>query len=108
MNASSKIQIAVPPEPPVLSVGGAQVDGLQLQWSSKMNGGSAIMGYVVNYKRDYGDWEELQIESNVESHLLRGLWCGTHYQLYVTAYNRIGTGLPSDIVSSTTKGSSNS
>lgn len=61
-------------------------------------------GYVINYKRDYGDWEELQIESNVESHVLRGLWCGTHYQLYVTAYNRIGTGLPSDIVSAHTKG----
>ncbi|XP_059483764.1 cell adhesion molecule Dscam2 [Neocloeon triangulifer] len=99
------VKVRVPPEPPVLSVVGAQVDGLQLQWSSKKNGGSAILGYVVNYKRDYGDWEELQIESNVESHLLRGLWCGTHYQLYVTAYNRIGTGLPSDIVSATTKGS---
>ncbi|XP_065344124.1 cell adhesion molecule Dscam1 isoform X3 [Cloeon dipterum] len=102
---SYHVKVRVPPEPPVLAVVGAQADGLQLQWSSKKNGGSAVLGYVVNYKRDYGDWEELQIESNVETHLLKGLWCGTHYQLYVTAYNRIGTGLPSDIVSATTKGS---
>ncbi|KAF4524305.1 hypothetical protein B566_EDAN005361 [Ephemera danica] len=101
---SYNVRVRVPPEPPVLSVVNTQVDSLHLQWTSKKNGGSPILGYVINYKRDYGDWEELQIESNVESHILRGLWCGTHYQLYVTAYNRIGTGLPSDIVSAHTKG----
>ncbi|XP_071455064.1 cell adhesion molecule Dscam1, partial [Hetaerina americana] len=98
------VKVKVPPEPPVLSVFASYADSLHLQWSTKNNGGSPILGYVINYKRDYGDWEELQIESSVASHILRGLWCGTHYQLYVTAYNRIGTGLPSDIVSTHTEG----
>lgn len=61
-------------------------------------------GYVINYKRDHGDWEELHIESKSESHVLRNLWCGTRYQLYITAYNKIGTGLPCDIVNAYTKG----
>lgn len=62
-------------------------------------------GYVINYKRDHGDWEEIHLDSKTDTHLLRGLWCGTRYQLYMTAYNKIGTGLPCDIVTAYTKGS---
>ncbi|PSN42210.1 hypothetical protein C0J52_11247 [Blattella germanica] len=63
-----------------------------------------VRGYVINYKRDHGDWEELQIEAKSNSHMLHNLWCGTRYQLYITAYNKIGTGLPCDIVNAYTKG----
>lgn len=38
--------------------------------------------------------------------MLRSLLCGNRYQLYMTAYNRIGTGLPCDIVHTATRGSS--
>lgn len=62
-------------------------------------------GYVINYKRDHGDWEELQLESKLDSYVLRSLLCGNRYQLYMTAYNRIGTGLPCDIVHTATRGS---
>lgn len=34
----------VPPEPPLLSVVTTQVDSLHLQWNSKKNGGSPILG----------------------------------------------------------------
>lgn len=64
-----------------------------------------FLGYVINYKRDHGDWEEIHLDSKTDTHLLRGLWCGTKYQLYMTAYNKIGTGLPCDIVTAYTKGS---
>lgn len=65
---------------------------------------------MINYKRDInGDWEELPVrplrtELKTNSHLLNNLFCGTRYQLYITAYNRIGTGLPCDIVNFYTKG----
>lgn len=59
---------------------------------------------MINYKRDGGDWEELQIAARTDSHMLRNLWCGTRYQLYITAFNRIGTGLPCDIVNAFTEG----
>lgn len=61
-------------------------------------------GYVINYKREHGDWEELQVEAGTSEHVLPNLWCGTRYQLYITAFNRIGTGLPCDIVHAYTKG----
>jgi len=63
---------------------------------------------VINYKRDHGDWEEMQIEAKADSHTLHNLWCGTRYQLYITAFNKIGTGLPCDIVNAYTKGTGGS
>lgn len=69
---------------------------------------SNVQGYVINYKRDHGDWEEIHIESKADSHVLTNLWCGTRYQLYITAYNKIGTGLPCDIVNTFTKGTGES
>lgn len=99
------IVIKMPPDPPRLTVSNSFVDSLLLEWADNRNGGSTILGYVINYKRDNGDWEEVQIDSKTNSHLLGNLWCGTRYQLYITAINRIGTGLPCDIVNSFTKGS---
>ncbi|XP_070509703.1 cell adhesion molecule Dscam1 isoform X3 [Chironomus tepperi] len=98
------IRVFVPPDPPSLSVVDIFSDSLLLQWSDNNNGGSPILGYVINFKKDSGDWEELQIDSKADSHLLSNLWCGTKYQLYITAYNKIGTGLPCDIVNTQTKG----
>lgn len=96
--------IKVPPDSPNLTVVNTYTDSLHLEWVDNKHGGSPILGYVINYKRDNGDWEELQIDSHTNSHLLSNLWCGTRYQLYITAYNKIGTGLPCDIVNSFTKG----
>jgi hypothetical protein len=98
------LKVLVPPDAPVLSVVEAFTDSLHLRWSDQGNGGSPILGYVINYKRDHGDWEELQISARTDEHMLRNLWCGTRYLLYITAFNRIGTGLPCDIVTAHTKG----
>uniref|UniRef100_A0A1B0GF88 Down syndrome cell adhesion molecule-like protein Dscam2 n=1 Tax=Glossina morsitans morsitans TaxID=37546 RepID=A0A1B0GF88_GLOMM len=98
------IIVKVPPEAPNLTVVNTYTDSLHLEWTDNSHGGSPILGYVINYKRDNGDWEELQVDAKTNSHLLSNLWCGTRYQLYITAYNKIGTGLPCDIVNSYTKG----
>jgi Fibronectin type III domain/Immunoglobulin I-set domain len=98
------IKIKVPPEPPSLLIIDTFTDSLMIEWVDNKNGGSPVLGYVANFKRENGDWEELQIDSKTNSHLLTNLWCGTRYQLYITAYNKIGTGLPCDIVHTYTKG----
>lgn len=98
------IVIKVPPDPPVLRVVNSFSESLKLEWIDNKNGGSPILGYVINFKRENGDWEELQIDSKTNYHLLSNLWCGTKYQLYITSYNKIGTGLPGDIVNAHTTG----
>ncbi|XP_025832144.1 Down syndrome cell adhesion molecule-like protein Dscam2 isoform X2 [Agrilus planipennis] len=98
------LKILVPPDPPILRVVETHSDSVHLRWTDQRNGESPILGYVINYKRDHGDWEELQIPARTDEHILRNLWCGTKYLLYITAINRIGTGLPCDIVTAYTKG----
>lgn len=101
------LRVLVPPGAPYLTVVDSFTDSLHLKWSDQKDGGSPILGYIVNYKRHQGDWEELQILSKTDEHMLRNLWCGTKYLLCITAYNRIGTGLPCDIVTAHTKGTGN-
>ncbi|VVC29919.1 Fibronectin type III,Immunoglobulin subtype,Immunoglobulin-like domain,Immunoglobulin-like [Cinara cedri] len=99
------VNVRVPPSPPKLTVHLEETDSLQLKWIDTAESDTPILGYVINYKRDHGDWEEIHIDSQTHFHVLQKLLCGTRYQLYITAYNKIGTGLPCDILTSYTKGS---
>ncbi|KAL1110142.1 hypothetical protein AAG570_008219 [Ranatra chinensis] len=103
-NIVYKVVVRVPPDPPLLTVINSDFDSLHLKWGINGNYDIPILGFVINYKRDHGDWEELQIHAKEDSHILQNLWCGTKYQLYITAFNKIGTGLPCDIVNTYTKG----
>ena len=65
-----------------------------------------FIGYVIHFKKGDGDWEEREAEALASSFILQGLGCGGKYQIYLTALNKIGTGLPSAILRVSTKGSS--
>ncbi|XP_072160841.1 cell adhesion molecule Dscam1 [Bemisia tabaci] len=99
-----RLVVRIPPAPPQLMVVDEDTDSLSLQWANQPQLDIPILGYVINYKREHGDWEEVHIDSKSDSITLRNLWCGTRYQLYITAFNKIGTGLPCDIVNAHTKG----
>lgn len=58
----------------------------------------------MTYKRDFSEWEEIEIDKNDEVITLENLRCGTLYHLYMTAYNKVGAGEPSQIVQVATKG----
>ncbi|KAL1414503.1 hypothetical protein MTO96_000905 [Rhipicephalus appendiculatus] len=61
-------------------------------------------GYVVHYKSEYGEWQETQVNSKLNKHLLTNLVCGHHYQITITAFNSAGRGAPSETVSAETTG----
>ncbi|XP_066972085.1 cell adhesion molecule Dscam1 [Macrobrachium rosenbergii] len=98
------LTVQVPPAPPILYVQGSSRDALTLRWNLRPHH-TPVRGYIMNYKREYGDWEEVELHTARTSHTLSGLVCGSRYQLYVTAYNKVGTGLPSEILTTSTKGS---
>ncbi|XP_050698368.1 cell adhesion molecule Dscam2-like isoform X2 [Eriocheir sinensis] len=98
------LKVQVPPAPPTLYVQGSSRDALTLRWSLKPHH-APVRGYIMNYKREYGNWEEVELHTARTTHTLSGLVCGSRYQLYVTAYNKVGTGLPSEILTTSTKGS---
>lgn len=66
-----------------------------------------FLGYVLSYKRDQGGWEEMTLSPEHTELTLSGLKCGSSYHAHLTAYNRVGTGDPSSLISATTKGTGN-
>lgn len=100
-------------------------NSIQLSWTTPNDGGSRIKGFIIHYKQIDGHWEEIQVGSGSNSNsndghggstvgvsvsghrhsfVLKSLTCGSKYQIYITAFNKIGTGLPSQIVTAETKG----
>lgn len=95
----------MPPAAPLLHATSATSNLINVQWKNGDDGGAPIRGYILHFKREYGEWEEIKLSHKSNSHQLSQLWCGTDYQIYLTAYNRIGMGSPSEIVKATTEGS---
>ncbi|XP_031774447.1 Down syndrome cell adhesion molecule-like protein Dscam2 [Apis florea] len=95
----------VPPAAPLLHATSATSNSINVQWKNRDDGGAPIRGYILHYKRESGEWEEMKVSHKINSFVLSRLWCGNDYQMYLTAYNRIGMGSPSEIVKATTNGS---
>ncbi|KAG9435295.1 Down syndrome cell adhesion molecule-like protein Dscam2 [Apis mellifera carnica] len=101
-----KLQLSntVPPTPPTLLATGTTTDAVQLQWKQGDNGGAPIKGFLLAYRREFSEWEEVMIDRKANTHLLEGLQCGTRYQFTLAAFNRIGSGSASKIETAKTNG----
>ncbi|XP_044016307.1 Down syndrome cell adhesion molecule-like protein Dscam2 isoform X2 [Aphidius gifuensis] len=100
-----RLTVQVPPLTPLLLATSTTSHSISVQWKPGDDGGSIIRGYILHYKRKFGEWEEVKVSNKINGYLLSQLWCGTEYQIYLTAYNKIGMGKPSEFVKATTKGS---
>ncbi|XP_064072196.1 cell adhesion molecule Dscam1 isoform X42 [Vanessa tameamea] len=100
------LSVLAPPFPPQLNIASSSVSSLTLRLKPSLDAAqSPAAGYTIHYKQEFGDWETVQIPSNTDTYTLENLFCGSRYQLYVTAYNGIGTGEASDVVIARTRGS---
>ncbi|KAK1131201.1 hypothetical protein K0M31_017489 [Melipona bicolor] len=98
------LQVQVPPTPPTLLATGTTTDAVQLQWKQGDNGGAPIKGFLLAYRREFSEWEEVMLDRKANTHLLEGLQCGTRYQFTLAAFNRIGSGSASKVESAKTNG----
>nr|XP_031839913.1 Down syndrome cell adhesion molecule-like protein Dscam2 isoform X3 [Nomia melanderi] len=98
------LQVQVPPTPPTLLATGTTTDAVQLQWKQGDNGGAPIKGFLLAYRREFSEWEEVMLDRKASTHLLEGLQCGTRYQFTLAAFNRIGSGSASKIEIAKTNG----
>ncbi|CAB3223434.1 unnamed protein product [Arctia plantaginis] len=100
------LSVLAPPFPPQLAIASSSVSSLTLRLKPSVDvDQSPAAGYTIHYKQEFGDWETVQIPSSTDTYTLENLFCGSRYQLYVTAYNGIGTGEASDVVIARTRGS---
>jgi Down syndrome cell adhesion protein len=106
-NVTRPILFSVSPSAPELHVTPGGTSSLNLRWKARDNGGSAIRGYVLNFRRGghAAEWEEHVLSRTLTGYTLRGLECGTDYHLYLIAVNRVGSGAPSETVVTRTEGS---
>ncbi|XP_023212047.1 Down syndrome cell adhesion molecule-like protein Dscam2, partial [Centruroides sculpturatus] len=94
-----------PPQTPSLKVDSVTSSTILLTWESIFDNENPVSGFIINWRKDGDEWTELQLSRDQISHLLTGLKCGTNYQFFITSYNNVGKGEPSDIVSGRTEGS---
>ena len=80
---------------------------LSLTWEGD-NDDTPISGYLISYKSNQDNWEELKITGKRSRHVLENLRCGTKYQVTVTAFNPAGRSKPSDLVAAATAGNGQS
>ncbi|XP_026825560.1 Down syndrome cell adhesion molecule-like protein Dscam2 isoform X4 [Ooceraea biroi] len=100
-----QLVVHAPPHSPQVTLTATTTNSLTMKLRPHPTDNAPIHGYTIHYKPEFGDWETVQISSTAQKYTLENLWCGSRYQIYVTAYNGIGTGDPSDILNTRTKGS---
>lgn len=77
--------ISVPPSAPAVGVTSTGTSWVHLQWSVVDTGGSAVRGFVVNYRQqEQGEWEEQPVPRESSSYRLNGLICGIEYHVQVS------------------------
>ncbi|XP_047103802.1 Down syndrome cell adhesion molecule-like protein Dscam2 [Schistocerca piceifrons] len=100
------LQVLVAPSAPLLQVSGTSTSWIQLKWNPVKNGGSAVRGYLLNFRKEGGgEWEERLLPRDATLYQLQGLTCGTEYHLQLFAFNSIGSGAPSELLVVRTNGS---
>ncbi|XP_065091074.1 cell adhesion molecule Dscam2 isoform X6 [Ochlerotatus camptorhynchus] len=96
--------VQVPPGPPVLYVTSATSSSILLHWKIGATGNAPITAFSLHYRRVHGNLEEMQISRHAQSHELKGLFCGTTYQIYLVAHNKIGSSPASTTLNLRTQG----
>ena len=59
---------------------------------------------TFNYRKEHGQWEYLDTDPLSKRFWLHDLSCGSNYSIYMSAYNHVGQGHPSDVVTARTLG----
>ena len=104
-NAVSRNNGVPPPPPTDLRVIATSRSSVSLTWPpSRVDGGSPVTFYRLHYHRQFGDWDRLDVASNMSSYSLLGLRCGTIYQFFMEAINEFGVGERTETVTSATQG----
>lgn len=96
--------VQLPPLQPMLYVTSATSTSILMHWKNTGNGNAPITSYTLHYKKSNGNTEELSLSKHANSYELKGLTCGSTYNIYLTAHNKIGSSSPSTSLHVRTQG----
>ncbi|XP_076342776.1 cell adhesion molecule Dscam1-like isoform X2 [Tachypleus tridentatus] len=92
------------PAPTNLRVVRITFSSVQISWNMDPRFKVQLTGYVLRYKRDFGQWENEKVSLSVTTFSLEKLSCGTKYLLQLIAIGNGNEGDPSNVLSVRTKG----
>jgi Down syndrome cell adhesion molecule-like protein 1 len=96
--------VQLPPSQPMLYVTSATSTSILMHWKNTGNGNAPITAYTLHYKKSNGNLEELNLSKHANSYELKKLICGSTYNIYLTAHNKIGSSSPSTTLHVRTQG----
>ncbi|XP_076322350.1 cell adhesion molecule Dscam1-like isoform X2 [Tachypleus tridentatus] len=103
VNVEVKQKSPFPPLPPMPYIDSTTSDSVIVAWRNRSVRENPIIGYTLYYKKK-GDWSHVNIPGNRTRFTISGLNCGSHYEVYMISFNKIGESEAGDIVSAHTKG----
>lgn len=95
---------------PTLKVASATLNAIVISWTIESattddHEQNPVTGYLLYSKKaDQSDWKEIRLSPEQTQHQFDFLSCGSKYQFYVIAFNSVGKGEPSSILSTKTEG----
>ncbi|XP_071035293.1 cell adhesion molecule Dscam1-like [Parasteatoda tepidariorum] len=92
-----------PPKSPAMKVMFTNHSSIGLSWEQTEKD-NPVQGYVLYYKYDMGEWQEIEMTATESEYALYDLRCGSRYQFYIAAFNAVGRGTPTDILRTQTDG----
>ncbi|GAB6026404.1 hypothetical protein CHUAL_012607 [Chamberlinius hualienensis] len=78
---------------------------VEISWRNPSMKLSKVKGYIIQWRKENSDWKEISLESELQNYKFEGFECGTKYEIMMAAFNRIGTGTPSEVIYVSTNGS---
>lgn len=103
---TQNLLVQVPPSVPVLYVTSATSSSILMHWKGGFNGNAPITEFTLHYRRTHGNLDEMQLSRHASSHELKGLLCGSTYDVYLTSHNKIGSSPASTTLHVRTQGQS--
>lgn len=78
-------------------------ESIFIEWQRDPLDQNPIDDYVL-YQEKNSEWLQVRLPGNQTQYKAPGLKCGTRYQFYIVAQNKIGKSAPSEVVSASTSG----
>ncbi|XP_043207619.1 Down syndrome cell adhesion molecule-like protein Dscam2 isoform X5 [Amphibalanus amphitrite] len=101
---SHKLVVQAPPYPPEVLLIGSSNNSIEVRLKPDPNDSVPLFGFTLHYKAAFGEWETVQVPKKARSFTLESPWCGTKHQIYATAFNGVGPGEQSAVLTTRTKG----
>ncbi|XP_037086428.1 Down syndrome cell adhesion molecule-like protein Dscam2 isoform X6 [Pollicipes pollicipes] len=101
---SHRLIVQAPPHPPEVLLIGSSNNSIEVRLKPREHVSVPLYGFTLHYKAAFDDWKTVQVAKKARAFTLENLWCGTKHQIYATAFNGVGPGEQSAILTTRTKG----